>query len=108
MGLDCLGLLIISAQACGLELRFPLGYGLRCNSLADVETALSRVGALRASPDCRSVGFVRVSEDRPGLVHFALAGPGTVIEADIKVGRVIERRTVQSSQMVKSWVLPLR
>jgi murein DD-endopeptidase / murein LD-carboxypeptidase len=90
-GLDCIGLIIWSAQRCGLTLPDAQDYILTDNPTR-LDVALLTAPITPIDPTDHIAGdFVRLLSNGQPL-HLAICGGGTLIHADIRCRKVVEQR----------------
>ncbi len=94
-GLDCIGLIIWSAQRCGLTVPDAQDYLLSDNP-ARLDAGLLAAPILPIDPATIAAGnIVRLLSNGQPL-HLAICGAETLIHADIKCRKVVEQRLTQA------------
>ena len=88
-GLDCVGL---AALALGVaETDVPRDYPLRGAPAGRLEQLLGRHGLARVDDGDLRAGDLAVFEPGPGQVHLAIVADATLIHADTRLRRIVER-----------------
>jgi cell wall-associated NlpC family hydrolase len=90
-GLDCIGLVIWSAQRCGLTLPDASDY-LLSDTPARLDAALLQASLKQIDPRVLAAGdMVRLLSGGQPL-HLAIYGDATLIHADARLRKVVEHR----------------
>lgn len=103
LGVDCVGLVAAIWAEAGRELRLPADYSLGRTPCARVAAGLAQRGFMSLPADGARAGDVLLMEPAPGRSHVGLCGGGTVIEADARAGRVVERRRAIGEMWLSAW-----
>lgn len=88
-GLDCVGLAALAFGAA--EADVPRDYPLRGVPAGGLEQLLARHGLARAGGEALRAGDLAVFEPGPGQVHLAIVVGTTLIHADMRLRRIVER-----------------
>jgi murein DD-endopeptidase / murein LD-carboxypeptidase len=93
-GLDCIGLVVWSAQQCGMVVPDAQDYLLSDNpARLDAGLLAAPIESID-SADLASGDIVRLlSHGQP--LHLAICGDGTLIHADVRCRKVVEQRLTQ-------------
>lgn len=105
-GIDCLGVLIVVAEAAGITIDARRDYRICYVDLREVLQCLYDFGFDRLLPREASVGDVLLSCPGTRQVHFAVRVTGGLVEAHVGLRRVIRRPIARSDQFHSAWRLP--
>ena len=100
LGLDCVGLV---AAAIGAN-EVPYQYASRQGSLAEVEAELHRAGLNRAA--AMAPGAVLVMNAGPGQLHLGIWTGASLIHADARLRRIVERPGKPPWRVLGIWRFP--
>ncbi len=104
-GLDCIGMVLASLAAIGVELALPADYRPRRRDVSIPEDALRRAGLERASAP-RRPGDILLLRTAPAQVHLAIArDPLTIVHAHAGLGRVVESPLPDHWPILAAWRL---
>lgn len=106
VGLDCVGLLLASLQAIGIQAEYPRGYALRNRSI-DRWIAYAPLWSLADASGPILAGDVLISSPGPNQHHVMIAvKPRTVIHAHAGLRRVV-REPLKPDQVFNAhWRVP--
>lgn len=103
IGLDCIGVALVAAQAAGIGFTVP-SYALGGDHEAELEAALARRGCLVVA--AAAPGDLVVAAPARGRRHIGVRTPGGVIHAHAGLGRVVEGPLDPGWTIIGAWRLP--
>lgn len=111
-GVDCLGLVLLSAAAAGIRVPPLPAFGLRGTSEDEARIWLARVGLTPRADGRAMAGDILLSVPASAQVHLAVATPDGLVEADAALRRVVERPRGQPARGSvaegrMAWSLPM-
>lgn len=105
-GLDCIGLVIVSARALGICIDVSAGYQLRNAAIAD-RLARAELGPLVCANGPIRSGDICLIRPAPAQHHLAIAdGNGAIIHAHAGLRRVVREPLSPRASMEMRWRLP--
>jgi hypothetical protein len=87
----------------GVELGLPADYHLRKTPRARMEAGLVDRGFLQIGLADAGPGDLLIAEPAAGQTHVALLLGATLVEANARAGRVVERRPAVDDHWVSAW-----
>lgn len=102
-GVDCVGLLAAVWNEAGRAIQLPADYSLARTPCSRVSVGLLERGFEWLPRTAATAGDLLLKEPAPHRAHLALLAGHTVIEADIRAGRVIERRLLPDEAWLCAW-----
>ena len=102
-GVDCIGLVGAIWREMGVQVRLPADYHLRRTPRSRIEAGLIDHGFCEVSLVQADLGDLLLAEPAPGQTHIALLIGATLIEANLRAGRVVERRHTRADHWVSAW-----
>lgn len=104
-GVDCLGLVLLAAEAAGV--RPVIGaQPLRGLAMRDVSDMLREVGCHELALAESRAGDVLISVPGARQVHLGICTDRGVVEACVRIRRVVERNTIEAGRWRTAWRLP--
>lgn len=105
-GMDCLGVVLHALDNAGIRIVAPRNYRLTGHDCGILCAAIAATGLHPMRPAASLPGDILVRFPAMGQVHFAVRTEGSVVEAHVGLGCVVERPWLADEQWQLGWQWP--
>jgi hypothetical protein len=104
LGLDCVGVVLVSAAAAGLDGVEAQAYALAGDNEAAIDRALAEAGCVPVGVPMS--GDILVLAPAPQRRHLGVVTPAGIVHAHAGLGRVVEGPIDPAWPVIGAWRLP--